>query len=329
MKKTVTRIIALSAVLILVCSVFTACLMGMGSNQQTNTKIDFQDKTPTNGGKLILKLGSEKIQVNTDTVIGYFYFEGADEVMLTDKEYEANVPAPAGEDGISPVGEDGKPVTVTEKRKNIAEMTAVLKDEKGNVIDPKEYTCEIITDESNRYVGYLHIISPELGSIEIDAKAFDGSAIETAKLDVIRQSLSIWDIIMLGTGLYLLFAAITGRGRLYESEFVKEGMEKKHRTIIRVTCLVVALLMIATGVVAALDGYGKLKLVNFILFGAMLVVFIAALILLRRCTDVEAKRKAQATGTAGPRKSPNAAFVFDDDEPTVDDIKATPKNDRE
>ncbi|GEM_PF-273738 len=343
MKKTVTRIIALSAVLLLVCSVFTACLMGTSASQQPTLYVDYDQKAPTNGGKLLLKIGSDKISVNTDSVIGYFYFDGDDTVLLTDQQYEVEVPAPAGEGGISQVGADGKPVTVTETRKNIEELKVTLKDEQGNLIDADKYVCEIITkdkfegdgklkDKESRlkaYVGYIYINAQELGTIEIDARAFDGSAIETQKISVIRQSLSIWDIIMFGTGLYLLFAALTGKGRLYESQFVKEGMENKHRTIIRVTCLVVSMLMIATGIVSALDGYGKLKIINFILFGVMLVVFVIALILLRKCTDIEAKRKAQATGTVGPKKSPSSAFVFDEDEPTVDDLKVNSKKDRE
>ncbi len=135
---------------------------------------------------------------------------------------------------------------------------------------------------------------------------------------------------MLGVGLYLLFCGITGKGRLYESDFIKEGKEEKHKLIVRLTCLIAAMLMIGTGVLAALDGYGKLRWINYILFGAMIVVFVAALLLLRSCTDREAKRKAQASGTPGHApSSPNAAFIFDDDEPTVDDLKVNNRKDQE
>ena len=145
---------------------------------------------------------------------------------------------------------------------------------------------------------------------------------ETVSVPVVRRALSVWNIIMLGIGLYLLFAAITGKGRLYEAEFVKEGMEKKYKNIIRIGCLIVALLMIADGVVSALDAYGNYRIVSTIIFGAILVVIIVELILLNSLTDKEAKKEAQEKRLSGrDLKAPNAAFDFDEDEPTLDDLK--------
>ena len=99
-------------------------------------------------------------------------------------------------------------------------------------------------------------------------------------------------------------------------------MEQKHKTIVRITALVIGVLMLATVAIAFLDKYGTYRLATAIIFGVILVVFITATVLLRRCTDQEAKRKAMTdryAGTAG--KNPAAAFIFDENEPTVDDIK--------
>ena len=135
--------------------------------------------------------------------------------------------------------------------------------------------------------------------------------------------MSIFDILLGAIGLYLLFAGIVGRGKLYESEFVKEGKEEKRKLIIRVSCLVIGVLMVANFVVRLLNGYNKdsLNTVNTVLLIAMIVAFFVAMAFLRPCTDQNKKMEARAGIGGAGRKNSSAAFEFDEDEPTLDDIQ--------
>lgn len=324
MRKHFTRTIALLAALFAVCMLLTACLPYGSSAVQP--KIDNEESAvtvPEADRKLIFVVGRENISVNTESAVGYFCYEDNQYRILTDKEYDVQIPE-VDEAGNAVMDAEGKPVTYAEKRTEIKDLSVVLYDSDNKPIDTSKYSFRI--DEGT---GYLVIKSEEMGWVEINAKNYlDKTLEEPAKVNVLRQSLSVWDIIMLGIGMYLLFAAITGKGRLYENEFVKEGQEKKHKLIVRITCLVVALLMIATGVVAALDAYGKYKFISFILLAVMLVVFITALLLLRSCTDQKAKKEAQEKRAGGhDLHAPSAAFDFDEDEPTVDDLKVNAKKD--
>lgn len=164
--------------------------------------------------------------------------------------------------------------------------------------------------------------SSVLGEIRINASCANGSELkETVKLNVNRQSVSLFDIVMFVIGLYLLYSAISGRGRIFDAEFVKEGMEAKHKKAMRISCLAAAVIMIAAGVVSALDGFGKLQTVSMILFGLLCAVFVAAIIWTGKYVDKNAKREAQQQPGGGTPRAPKAAFEFDDDEPTIDDVK--------
>lgn len=46
-------------------------------------------------------------------------------------------------------------------------------------------------------------------------------------------SFSLFDYILLGIGLYVLYAGITGKGRMYNVENLKEGMEQKFKSTMR------------------------------------------------------------------------------------------------
>ena len=72
------------------------------------------------------------------------------------------------------------------------------------------------TYEINEKNGYLFVKSSVLGEIRINASCANGSELkETVKLNVNRQSVSLFDIVMFVIGLYLLYSAISGLSRLY------------------------------------------------------------------------------------------------------------------
>lgn len=195
------------------------------------------------------------------------------------------------------------------------------KDKDGNLSETPA-SSDKFTYEINEKNGYLFVKSSVLGEIRINASCANGSELkETVKLNVNRQSVSLFDIVMFVIGLYLLYSAISGRGRIFDAEFVKEGMEAKHKKAMRISCLAAAVIMIAAGVVSALDGFGKLQTVSMILFGLLCAVFVAAIIWTGKYVDKNAKREAQQQPGGGVPRAPKAAFEFDDDEPTIDDVK--------
>ena len=195
------------------------------------------------------------------------------------------------------------------------------KDKDGNLSEMPA-SSDKFTYEINEKNGYLFVKSSVLGEIRINASCANGSELkETVKLNVNRQSVSLFDIVMFVIGLYLLYSAISGRGRIFDAEFVKEGMEAKHKKAMRISCLAAAVIMIAAGVVSALDGFGKLQTVSMVLFGLLCAVFVAAIIWTGKYVDKNAKREAQQQPGGGVPRAPKAAFEFDDDEPTIDDVK--------
>lgn len=74
----------------------------------------------------------------------------------------------------------------------------------------------------------------------------------------------------------------------------------------RISCLAAAVIMIAAGVVSALDGFGKLQTVSMILFGLLCAVFVAADIWTGKYVDKNAKREVsssrEAARSAHPRR---------------------------
>ena len=289
MKRKLIRNLSLVAALLAVCMLLTGCLLP-GANSRPS--IDAEDNTELelSERKLVMQKVSS-VQVNLETVVGYFCFEDNPMRVLTPDSgdaavsYTVRVYEGDKENGGTPVSED-------------------------------KYTCSMGED------GYLRLNSQVIGSIEVDAECANGSKLSTTSVPIVGKTLSLWDFAIAAMAVYLLVAAVRGKGGLFDDQFVKEGMEQKYKVTVRITSLLVALLMIATVLISAFDHYDKLRIVKIVLFGLMLAVFIVCMILLRRCIDQEKKREAQDAryGGGSVSHSHEAAFVFDEDEPTVDDI---------
>ena len=262
----------------------------------------------------------QSIQVNVNTAVGFFCYEDNMYKILTDK-------TDSGSDALDTAAPDATTAPDAPKadtaEDNTVKYTVELfeKDKDGNLSETPA-SSDKFTYEINEKNGYLFVKSSVLGEIRINASCANGSELkETVKLNVNRQSVSLFDIVMFVIGLYLLYSAISGRGRIFDAEFVKEGMEAKHKKAMRISCLAAAVIMIAAGVVSALDGFGKLQTVSMILFGLLCAVFVAAIIWTGKYVDKNAKREAQQQPGGGTLRAPKAAFEFDDDEPTIDDVK--------
>lgn len=202
-----------------------------------------------------------------------------------------------------------------EKFDSIA-YTLTAYDEEGNELKGDDFSYEMGDN------GIIIITVKKFGRVDIYAESTLTDYTAEASVSVVRQSMSVWDIIILGIGLYVLFLGIVGKGKVYEAEFIKEGMEPNYKRLIRICCIIISVCMISSGIIAAADGYGKLKLVKTIVFVIAIVFFIAGMIAAGNMIDKQAKKEAEEKRIGGrDLKAPNAAFVFDDDEPTIDDIK--------
>ena len=323
-KKHNVRIAALIAAVLALCLALTGCMMGSGKQPSINAEDDstvaYADR------QLTFAHNVQSIQVNVNTAVGFFCYEDNMYKILTDK-------TDSGSDALDTAAPDATaaPDTTTAPdapkadtaEDNTVKYTVELfeKDKDGNLSETPA-SSDKFTYEINEKNGYLFVKSSVLGEIRINASCANGSELkETVKLSVNRQSVSLFDIVMFVIGLYLLYSAISGRGRIFDAEFVKEGMEAKHKKAMRISCLAAAVIMIAAGVVSALDGFGKLQTVSMILFGLLCAVFVAAIIWTGKYVDKNAKREAQQQPGGGAPRAPKAAFEFDDDEPTIDDVK--------
>lgn len=318
------RIAALIAAVLALCLALTGCMMGSGKQPSINAEDDstvaYADR------QLTFAQNVQSIQVNVNTAVGFFCYEDNMYKILTDK-------TDSGSDALETAAPDvtAAPDATTAPdapkadtaEDNTVKYTVELfeKDKDGNLSETPA-SSDKFTYEINEKNGYLFVKSSVLGEIRINASCANGSELkETVKLNVNRQSVSLFDIVMFVIGLYLLYSAISGRGRIFDAEFVKEGMEAKHKKAMRISCLAAAVIMIAAGVVSALDGFGKLQTVSMILFGLLCAVFVAAIIWTGKYVDKNAKREAQQQPGGGIPRAPKAAFEFDDDEPTIDDVK--------
>lgn len=195
--------------------------------------------------------------------------------------------------------------------------------------NPPKYICKL--DKKTAYITVRCAEMRRGDSFKVTAKLADGRATgdddsNTCTLAVVAQTANLMDMVLLGMGAYLLFLAVRGRGKLYTAEFIKEGMEKKHRLTIRLSCLISALCLISSGITAIFDGCGKYVIVKQILFYTAVGVFVIAIIITSLMTDKKARREAQQKQLQGRSAADHSsAFVFDDDEPTIDDIRNVKK----
>ncbi len=317
-KKHNVRIAALIAAVLALCLALTGCMMGSGKQPSINAEDDstvaYADR------QLTFAQNVQSIQVNVNTAVGFFCYEDNMYKILTDKTGGGSDALDTDASDVTAAPDAPKAGTAED---NTVKYTVELfeKDKDGNLSETPA-SSDKFTYEINEKNGYLFVKSSVLGEIRINASCANGSELkETVKLNVNRQSVSLFDIVMFVIGLYLLYSAISGRGRIFDAEFVKEGMEAKHKKAMRISCLAAAVIMIAAGVVSALDGFGKLQTVSMILFGLLCAVFVAAIIWTGKYVDKNAKREAQQQPGGGTLRAPKAAFEFDDDEPTIDDVK--------
>jgi len=165
------------------------------------------------------------------------------------------------------------------------------------------------------------------------------------------DSFSLFDMLLLAISVYVLYAGITGKGRLYNVDNIKKGMEEAFKSLTRKLYIALGIAMIINSgasllrgvfysyeeVTAATDStsavydwvaqkdlgaFSFLKpkvfsIISYVALGITLALIVLLIVKMRKFTDKEAAAKKSESGSAcNARKGgcvlPSSAFEFDD-----------------
>lgn len=155
----------------------------------------------------------------------------------------------------------------------------------------------------------------------------NGKDVAGMGMSVAKYKVEFSDILILGIAVYALVTAITGTGAMFKNEFIKEGKEEDFKKYVRICALIVGVCMLAVAFISIfLCSKDNLAWLKYVLFGVGIAALIASLVITSKMTDKEKKAKAMAAGRTGSVGDSSAAFEFDEDEPTIDDVLANMKN---
>ena len=122
------------------------------------------------------------------------------------------------------------------------------------------------------------------------------------------------ELVQIGLGVFLLFCAITGKGKIYKNDYIKEGYEEKHFKVTRIWLFLISPITMLGGLINLLKWDTTGGILSGIVWGMVLVGFVGYLIISSRMTDRTKNIQAENI----PHKHP--AFDFDDeDAPKVDE----------
>ena len=181
-----------------------------------------------------------------------------------------------------------------------------------------------------------------------------------------ESTLSMFDYILLAMGLYVLVAGIRGKGRLYNMENIKEGMEEKFFQIMRKIYIILGAVMTLNGLLSVLKyaiysyqevipatetmtaGYDWvlkegmeswsflsitfLNVMTYVCMGLSIAIIIAMIVVTRKMTDKDAAAKraqANQSSQAAARQAGHTLPVsaFDfDDEETENNSEVDSKD---
>ncbi|MBQ4610792.1 MAG: hypothetical protein IJN83_01280 [Clostridia bacterium] len=128
------------------------------------------------------------------------------------------------------------------------------------------------------------------------------------------QPMGFLTILEILIGIYLIYAAIRGKGKLYENDYLNCPREQYVRTM-RIMAAVTGVIMLGTAVVEMLGIVGSTSAMGWLLWALTFGSIVVMMIYTVKKTD----RKAAAAGrSTSPEKKDydplRAAFVFDDEE---------------
>lgn len=133
---------------------------------------------------------------------------------------------------------------------------------------------------------------------------------------------SIFQIVI---GAYLIYAAITGKGKLYENDNLKESISReKYVKKMRLYALVTGIVMLAGAVLEYTGIVSPVSPLGWVIWGAGFLCILVMAVYSAKCTDREAAAKADnrpGRTTVSDAARLKAAFEFDDEEETVPNVE--------
>ena len=127
--------------------------------------------------------------------------------------------------------------------------------------------------------------------------------------------LSMMQLLIAG---YLLYSAITGKGKLYENANIKKGMEEKYHKMMRLFAWILSPLMLAQ---IGLEHFGTVQenltllTVSQVMFGGVTIAIIALVVVTVRMTD-RSRARYPKNGAPVRKDGKHAGFDFDDEDNT-------------
>lgn len=322
MKKTTTRKSLVNTLVSIMLIAFALMTMtGCMTYGTTNTQpaVEAVEGLPETFEFQPIAIGTyaDSITVNTKTSIAYVYYGGSSDVIADENLIDISVVAYDAEGNELPAEKvavdfsSSGNIEITAKELGSVKLT-VVKKTADNAEEANDNAEEANDEASNEDEDEIE---------ENTAEYLEEYNSAEVTLKVSRKS-SFFDIIIIGFGLYIFVIGVIGKGKLYKAEYLKEGKEKAYKLVTRICCLVVGLLMIGSGVVGICDANNSLGTIKNIVFVAAIVAFIAGIAITNGMIDKKAMKEATEKRNSGrDLKAPNAAFEFDDDEPTVDDVR--------
>lgn len=174
------------------------------------------------------------------------------------------------------------------------------------------------------------------------------------------DSFSLFDYILLGMGIYVLVSGISGKGRLFTAENIKEGMEEKFHKTMQILYIVLGAVMTLNGGVSLIkynfytmvpatatspltwEPKGDLgafsfltipvlNVLTYVCMGICLACIVYMIVAIRKMTDKNAPQKKAASNPAAAAQANRQAghilpvSAFDFDEPETDASSAEKK----
>ena len=135
-----------------------------------------------------------------------------------------------------------------------------------------------------------------------------------------------FSIFQLVIGAYLIYAAITGKGKLYENDNLKENISReKYVKKMRVYALVTGIVMLIGAVLEYADVVSPVSALGWVIWGAGFLCILVMAVYSAKCTDREAAAKADnrpLRTTASDAARLKAAFEFDEEDEAKDEESA-------
>ncbi len=162
------------------------------------------------------------------------------------------------------------------------------------------------------------------------------------------SSLSMFDWLLLAISVYVLYAGIVGKGRLYSVENIKEGMEEEFKALSRKIYIFLGIAMVinsaasllrntfyayqevtpATETAKAVYDWVSLKdlgafsfltptvfdIISYVALAVTLGLIVLLVVKMRKYIDKEAQSKASQGAAKSASSMPSSAFNFDEED---------------